>query len=110
MDLPPHLCEVMAASIADPRVPVEYRPQFREYVVLMVEPSGERVQHVQGLFYCPWCGQALPSSLREQLFDELDRLSPSEIDDYFVALDEAPDQYRTGAWWQGRYDSNGNDL
>lgn len=108
INAPPHACETMLACLGDPAVPVDYRPQYREYVVWVEKPSDREFGRAQSLLYCPWCGQELPTSLRDQLFDEIDALNGAEeVDDYFEALAAAPARYQSDAWWKGRYDSRG---
>ena len=43
--------------------------------------------------FCPWCGKALPTSLRDQWFAELQKLG--------IDPEDAPEKYKTDAWYQG---------
>lgn len=38
-----------------------------------------------GLTFCPWCGQKLPSSLRDAWFDEMDRLGIGPFGEHIPA-------------------------
>lgn len=60
----PHACERMAALIADPRCGIRYSPWCREFGI--VSPIGGWQDTIG---FCPFCGAALPPSLREKFFD-----------------------------------------
>jgi hypothetical protein len=79
----------MRKFIADERLPVVYNAKFREYALALVGSEAR-----QDIAFCPWCGQALPTSLRDRFFDDMDRLGvdyPSET---------PPAAYRDDAWWR----------
>lgn len=98
----------MLACLKDPIVPVAYRSHFREYFFWIEKPTELNFGMAQSFAFCPFCGLALPASLREQLFDELEELHDGEVDDYFNALELAPDRYKSDEWWRGRYDAHGD--
>lgn len=87
----PHGCDGMALAIADPRVALRYLPRFREYGIAVVDSSS-----IQEISHCPFCGEKLPGSLRDEFFDALDELE-LEIDD--PAL---PARFASDAWWRER--------
>ena len=64
---------------------VRYDPRFDEY---WVPAGGAR----QVLFFCPWCGERLPPSQRDNWFDELEArgIDPSS--------DPVPESHKSGAW------------
>lgn len=62
-----------------------YDPRFDLYWL----PAGAAKQQ---LFFCPWCGERLPPSQRDQWFDELVALG---ID---PNVDPIPSEFQTGAW------------
>ena len=64
---------------------VRYDARFDEY---WVEAGAAR----QLLFYCPWCGEKLPPSRRDDWFDALEAAG---IDPFGDAV---PADYQTGAW------------
>jgi hypothetical protein len=63
---------------------IQYDDRFDEYWV----PAGPARQT---LFYCPWCGEKLPDSKRDQWFDAVTSLG---IDPW---SDEVPEKYRSAA-------------
>ena len=69
-----------------------YLPKFREWgLALSGVPAA-----LQVISHCPWCGEALPPSLRAGWFDRLDEL---ELEP------ESPDvplHTRNDAWWRAR--------
>jgi hypothetical protein len=64
---------------------VSYDARFDVYWV----PAGSAHQQ---LFFCPWCGERLPSSQRDRWFDELEAMG---IDPNCHPIPEA---YQSGAW------------
>jgi hypothetical protein len=79
----------MDAALADERVPFVYLPKFREWALAL---SGS--QALQLVSHCPWCGAALPESLRDEWFARLGELGlePESSD--------MPLQLRGDAWWR----------
>ncbi len=65
-----------------------YIPKFREYGISYAD-GGDSMQLIA---YCPWCGHALPKSLRMEWFNELETL---KID----PDGEVPTRYCTDEWW-----------
>lgn len=49
-------------------------------------------QAKQQIFFCPWCGVALPGSQRDRWFDAL------EAEGIDPDRDPIPEHYKTGAW------------
>ena len=86
----PHACLQMRTSVEDPRLPVEYHERVREYVIPAYEPSSM----VMELLWCPWCGERLPESLRDELGDRLEALDLSIFDE------DIPAEYKTDEWWR----------
>ncbi|WP_156356111.1 DUF6980 family protein [Sphingomonas sp. Leaf22] len=58
------------------------------YDVYWVEAGAAR----QTLFFCPWCGERLPPSLRDRWFDELEALG---ID---PDIGPIPEDFQSSAW------------
>jgi hypothetical protein len=81
----------MDRFVHDTAVPVVYVPKFREFALELASHTA-----FQSISHCPWCGAALPLSLRDDFFDRLDALG---LDPDDPAL---PPEYRTDAWWQER--------
>ncbi|AQR72677.1 DUF6980 family protein [Sphingomonas sp. LM7] len=46
----------------------------------------------QALFYCPWCGEKLPPSKRDEWYDAVEALG---LDPW---QDELPQEFRSDAW------------
>lgn len=82
---------MMAENIASEDGIICYWDKFREYGI-PVRDGGSSMICIQ---YCPWCGQPLPSSLRDEWFK---RLSELGIDD----PGKAPPEMQDGTWWQPR--------
>lgn len=87
----PHGCDDLVRALHDDEMPLEYVAKFREYLIRRGGgPSYQRISH------CPFCGAAFPGSLRDEYFDELDKLGLEP---------ESPDlplHLRSDAWWRRR--------
>jgi hypothetical protein len=73
-----------------PDMLIGYTPKYREYG-LIVHDGGHSTAVIE---YCPWCGTQLPTSLRDEWFDRLDRLG---LDSGDPAI---PEPMRSDAWWR----------
>jgi hypothetical protein len=73
-------------------IPVFYVPKYWEYGVAVDDGGTSKIV----VAYCPWCGTKLPSSLRDEWFDEIESLG-FEPDDKGI-----PKKYQTDSWWKKR--------
>ena len=90
-------CKEMVENLADPTVPLGYNNVFDEYY--LIRSGGESWQLI---YFCPFCGERLPQSRRDQFFDEIDRLGINyELGE---DMNKLPTRYRTDEWWR---DSDG---
>ncbi len=85
----PHSCVGMDMALSSVDTPLEYDDRFREFGV---ETRGGHA--VDLISYCPWCGEKLPESLRDEWFECLRRLG-LEPEDAGI-----PESMRTGDWWR----------
>ena len=46
---------------------VHYSDKFKEYGII-IHDGGSSISVIH---YCPWCGEKLPKSVRDQYFDEV---------------------------------------
>jgi hypothetical protein len=67
-----------------------YSPRVREFH-LAVRPGSEVVQQ---LAFCPFSGKALPESLRQAFFDQLETIG---LSDGLSDVDRAPPEFQTEA-------------
>ena len=89
----PHCCSDMAQALVDDDRTVVFVPKFREYGI-PINDGGTSYKLIQ---YCPWCGQQLPSSLRNEWFDKMDEMSIDPADQ-----DAIPEAYRDARWYASR--------
>ena len=89
---PPHLCEQMRVALAEEALPISYYARFREYGIDYVD-GGSAFQQI---LYCPFCGQRLPSSVRDQFFELLEtlHLEPES--------EQLPHEMKSDLWWRER--------
>ena len=87
-----HRCEQLDYAVADERLPVTYVPRFREW----------GIDYVDGLSFltlefCPWDGEKLPESLRDEWFRRVREdlgLEPGDPDTVY------PEEMRSDRWWR----------
>jgi hypothetical protein len=87
----PHNCDGMRRAIEDANSPVAYWSEFREFGI---ELRGQEA--IDEIEYCPWCGNKLPSSLRDEYLNRLEELKLEPGDR------NLPIQFRSDAWWRLR--------
>lgn len=85
----PHACEDMRRAHEDPRTPLIYAPRVREYGIKIEDSWAKRT-----LEYCPWCGQRLPASLRDEWCERIFALGHEIIDE------DIPAPYDSDEWWR----------
>lgn len=85
-------CLQMESALADSTVPVDYIPKLREYGVRILDGGSSHLR----ITFCPWCGQKLPDSLRDEWFDNLERIG---VDPYG---DEIPSEFTDGRWYAAK--------
>jgi hypothetical protein len=85
-----HCCQRLAEAVADPDVPVDYVPKFREYGIRILD-GGSAVLRIT---HCPWDGSPLPESLRDAWFDAIEAMGLGPGDE------DIPPEYESDAWWR----------
>lgn len=75
--------------------PIFFSRKFDEYGLKVLDGGSSSIL----ITHCPWCGQKLPESKRDQWFDEMEKLG---IDPW---TENVPDKYNTNEWFRER-DSN----
>lgn len=91
---PIHCCDVMAGYLVGGDISILYVPKFREYGITVAYGGESYIR----LSYCPWCGKQLPGSLRDEWFDEIERLGLEPEDT------RLPARYATDEWWRCRHE------
>jgi hypothetical protein len=85
------VCDQHSNRFDCPDCIVHYSPRMREFGLIVHDGTTSSIV----IRFCPWCGVALPESLRSRWFDELEAMGidPGEH--------EVPEAYKSSAWWQG---------
>ncbi|MFV0460173.1 MAG: DUF6980 family protein [Actinomycetales bacterium] len=85
-----HHCAQFDSSLDDPDVPLDYRPEFREISIRVLDggTSGLAIRH------CPFCGATLAGSLREDWFDQIEELGLDP------ESPQIPAAMRSDSWWR----------
>jgi hypothetical protein len=104
----PHFCLAMT-GLGSPNLMLAYMPWTREYGIRILDPlhaPDYQPLRIRPISFCPWCGQALPKTLRSEWNERVRRevrVSNGGADD--PEIDAAP-PYRTPAyycfdnWWR----------
>ena len=81
---------------------VIYDHIWREHAIYFAEDFEQRDRVMcDHIFYCPFCGTKLPTSLADEWFDTLEReygIEDPSDEDY----DRVPLEFRSDAWWKKR--------
>jgi hypothetical protein len=86
----PHCCQELSQNLSKRESALVFIGKFREYGIRVLDGGTSFIQ----IRFCPWCGQTLPSSLRDEWFSQIEALN-LEPDDPKI-----PPKFRTGAWWE----------
>lgn len=87
-------CDQLLFLVGEEDFPLIYKPKYRQYGILYFDQrSYVRIE------FCPFCGQKLPESLRDEYFARLEEMG--------LSLENAPPEMRTDEWWNGGTASNG---
>ena len=83
-------CSMMQMAIQDPEIPLVYVAKFREIGVRVLDGGDSYIV----LNYCPWTGQKLPPSLRDEWFNRLEGkgIDPTE--------ESYPEEFSDERWYQ----------
>lgn len=69
---------------------IYYSEKFDEYGLKIMDGGNSYIS----IEFCPWCGEKLPNSKRDEWYDEIEKL---DIDPW---KDEIPDKYKTDKWYR----------
>jgi len=97
----PHMCDMMKQSLEVYDDMTAYLPQTREYGIRILDldkPVDYQPIRIMPFHYCPWCGDKLPSSLREEWETRL-KAEGLEPDDPCVPTN-LPEHWGTDQWWR----------
>lgn len=75
--------------------PIVYVEKFDEYGVKILDGGTSYIE----IEFCPWCGEKLPNSKREEWFDEIEKLG---IEPW---SEKVPEKYLTDKWYRGNASS-----
>lgn len=99
----PHCCDIVWDTLEDPRTLFSYFPWTREYGVRLVDitrPAGEQPLRIKPIRHCPWCGDALPPSLRDD-WEKRVRARGFDPDTPCTPYPEGlPEDLASDRWWR----------
>lgn len=65
-----YCCEQFRYAVEEPEIPLYREAKFREFKIRVLDGGSSGIV----LRFCPWCGEKLPDSLRNEWFDKLEQL------------------------------------
>lgn len=87
-----YCCDKMRMYLSLGDVAIVYVAKLREYGLPVLDGGSSYIL----ITHCPWCGSQLPSSLRDEWFDEI-RMLGHEPEDASL-----PAKYGSDEWWRAR--------
>ena len=75
---------------------LKYYPKMREFGIASIEPDGTLSRSFDSIYYCPFTGEKLPDSLRDEFFDLLEGMG---LEPFHGAH---PPEFETEEWWVKR--------
>lgn len=82
---------------------VYYSSKFNEYGLPIYDGENGRATSYILIRYCPWCGEKLPKSRRDEWFDCLKK---NGFDTPFEDFDKIPSEFKTSEWWEKTADAS----
>ena len=90
-------CKNIEEYCTNPKDPLQYDKLLREYYFNLSSFN------ILTLKYCAWCGNELPSSLRDEIFDILEKEYNIETDISEIRVrEDLPKEFKTDEWWKKR--------
>lgn len=90
-----HCCKMMRFILNEKRAYLYYDEVFRWYGLKLYKSRAR-----QGIFYCPWCGKKLPTSLNDIWFDTLE--NEYNLEDPYDNKRKIPKEFKSDEWWKKR--------
>lgn len=84
------VCDELARAVATDDLPLVYSSKFREFGLAYADGGSSFLL----IAFCPFCGEQLPGSLRDEWFDSLEQLG-LEPEDSAV-----PEVFSSDRWWR----------
>jgi hypothetical protein len=93
------MCEKLksnsSADFENVDTPILYIEKFDEYGLKIYDSGSSSIE----IEFCPWCGQKLPESKRDQWFEEIEQLG---IDPW---SNDIPEKYLNDSWYRNHASS-----
>ena len=83
-------CPRMSDAVNDLDLPIVFEPKYREYGIRVLDGGSSSL----GITFCPWCGEQLPDSLRNEWFERLEKMG---IDPYGKGI---PAEFMDERWYR----------
>lgn len=87
-----HSCDLNTDQFDCPDALIHFTPKFREYGLIIHDGGTSTIC----ISFCPFCGEKLPESKRDEWFDHIEELGFKDFDD-----ERIPESYQTEHWYLG---------
>lgn len=87
-----HCCLEMTRHLEEGEVAIVYLDHLREYGIRVLDGGSSQ----QVIKWCPWCGKALPVSLRDKWFERVEKLGLEPNSP------KLPVELQSGEWWRNK--------
>ena len=93
---PLYCCGALQYEVENKYCPVEYSQKWREYTIRDFSSTSKSL-----MLFCPNCGTKLPTSLRDEWFDILEKEYGLE-DPLYDDKEKVSQEFLTDEWWKKR--------
>lgn len=90
----------MDLFLNDERIPILYEAIYKEYKMPLFYKN--KIEGMQHLFFCPWCGVKLPKSLRHEWINILENEYHINNPMRDEQAELIPIEFKTKEWWVKR--------
>jgi hypothetical protein len=87
------LNEFSSEDFGNVDTPIVYSQKFDEYGLKIMDGGNSSLL----VAFCPWCGERLPESRREEWFDAIEKLGINPW------TEEIPKRYQTDEWYKDKW-------
>lgn len=92
-------CETLVLNLKEKRTYISYNEVFRETYLNRSDTKNV----ISIIWFCPWCGNKLPKSLRNEWFDILEKEYGIETDiGEWRKRKDIPEEFKSNKWWKKR--------
>jgi len=93
-------CNIHSSPLDCPDFLVVYVSEYREYGLPIRDGKNSSASSYMVIYYCPWCGSELPTSLRDEWFHIM--RSEYGLENPYDDKRKIPKEFKSDLWWKKR--------